>query len=126
MMRIFSYLSLILKSFTTLKQTSLLFQGILSVVKALQRSNEANFNSCNTAHETAFDTFLKTTKPNRLAHKILTSKKQKNLFEAQRKWATECMLETPDNVDWKAVYRTPAAQKTSHQHFSYQGKPQGQ
>ena len=84
MMRIVSYLSLTLKT----------FQGILSAVKALQKSNEANFNSCDTAYETTFDTFLKTTKPNRLVYKILTSKKQKNPFEAQRKWATECMLET--------------------------------
>ena len=71
-------------------------------VKALQKSNEANFNSCNTACETTFDTCLKTTKRNRL-----TSKKQKNPVEAQRKWVTEWVLETQDNVDWKAVYRTP-------------------
>ena len=61
------------KELYDIKTNFLTFQGILSAVKALQKSNEANFNSCNTAHETTFDTFLKTTKPKRLTYKILTS-----------------------------------------------------
>ena len=61
------------KELYDIKTNFLTFQGILSAVKALQKSNEANFNSCNTAYETTFDTFLKTTKPKRLTYKILTS-----------------------------------------------------
>lgn len=61
------------KELYDIKTNFLTFQGISSAVKALQKSNEANFNSCNTAYETTFDTFLKTTKPKRLTYKILTS-----------------------------------------------------
>jgi len=85
----------------------LTFQGMLSAVKALQKSSEANFNNCNTAYESVFDTFQKSTKPNRLTYKIFKSKKQKNPVEVQRKWVTKCMPETPDDIDWKAVYKTP-------------------
>ena len=46
-------------------------------------------------------------KPNRLAYKILVSKKQKRPMTAQRKWIADCMLETQENIDWKTVYRTP-------------------
>ena len=63
------------------KTNFLTFQGILSAVNALQKSNEANFNNCNTPHESAFDTFQKSTKPNRLTYKILKSRKQKNPVE---------------------------------------------
>ena len=102
------------KELYDIKTNFLTFQGILSAVKALQKSNEANFNSGNTAYETTFDTFLKTTKSNRLTYKILTSKEQKNPFEAQRKWAIECMLETPDNVDWKAVLQNSFSMHKNH------------
>ena len=59
-----------------IKTNFLTFQGILSAVKALQKSSEANFNNCNTPYQSAFDTFQKTTKPNRLTYKILKSKKE--------------------------------------------------
>ena len=42
-----------------------------------------------------------------LTYKILKSKKQKNPVEVQRKWITKFMPETPDKIDWKAVYKTP-------------------
>ena len=90
-----------------IKTNFLTFQAILSAVKALQKSNEANFNNYNTAHESSFDTFQKSTKPSRLMYKILKSKKQKNPVEVQRKWVTKCSPETPDDIDWKAVYKTP-------------------
>ena len=54
----------------------LTFQGVLSAVKALWRSNVANFHNGNAIHESITDTFLKTKKANRLAYKILVSKKQ--------------------------------------------------
>ena len=90
-----------------IKTNFLTFQGMLSAVKALQKSSEANFNNYNTAYQSVFDTFQKSTKPNRLTYKILKSKKQKNPVEVQRKWVTKCMPETPDDIDWKAVYKTP-------------------
>ncbi len=46
-----------------IKTNFLTFKGILSAVKALQKSNEANFNNCNTAYESIFETFQKTSKP---------------------------------------------------------------
>ena len=89
-----------------IKTNFLTFQGILSAVKASQKSKEADFNNCDTAYESTFDTFQKSTKPNRLTY-ILKSKKQKNPVEVQRKWVTKCMPETLDDIDWKAVYKTP-------------------
>ena len=103
-----SFLSFsILQNSTALKQTFLRFKACLSAVKALQKSKEADFNNCDTAYESTFDTFQKSTKPNRLTYKILKSKKQKNPVEVQRKWVTKCMPETLDVIDWKAVYKTP-------------------
>ena len=63
----------------------LTFQGVLSAVKALWKSNAANFHNGNAIHECITDTFLKTKKPNRLAYKILVSKKQKRPITAQTK-----------------------------------------
>ena len=61
----------------------------------------------NAIHESITDTFLKTKKPNRLAYKILVSKKQKRPITAQTKWIADCTLETQEIIDWKTVYRTP-------------------
>ena len=85
----------------------LTFQGVLSAVKALWKSNTANFHNGNAIHESITDTFLKTKKPNRLTYKILVSKKQKRPITAQRKWIADCTLETQEIIDWKTVYRTP-------------------
>ena len=85
----------------------LTFQGVISAVKSLWKSNEANLHNENAIYESFIDTFLKTKKPNRPAYKILVSKKQKRPITAQRKWVTDCMLETQENIDWKTVYRTP-------------------
>ena len=85
----------------------LTFQGVLSAVKALWKSNAANFRNGNATHECITDTFLKTKKPNRLAYKILVSKKQKRPITAQTKWIADCTLETQEIIDWKTVYRTP-------------------
>ena len=54
----------------------LTFQGVISAVKALWKSNVANLHIGNAIHESITDTFLKMKKPNRLAYKILVSKKQ--------------------------------------------------
>ena len=62
----------------------------------------------NAIHESITDTFLKTKKPNRLAYKILVSKKQKRPITAQTKWIADCTLETQEIIDWKTVYRTPS------------------
>ena len=85
----------------------LTFQSVLSAVKALRKSNAANFHNGNAIHESITDTFLKTKKPNRLAYKILVSKKQKRPITAQTKWIADCTLETQEIIDWKTVYRTP-------------------
>ena len=85
----------------------LTFQGVISAVKSLWKSNEANLHNDNAIYKSFIDTFLKTKKPNRPAYKILVSKKQKRPITAQRKWVTDCMLETQENIDWKTVYWTP-------------------
>ena len=54
----------------------LTFQGVISAVKALWKSNVENLHIGNAIHESITDTFLKMKKPNRLAYKILVSKKQ--------------------------------------------------
>ena len=54
----------------------LTFQGLISAVKALWKSNVANLHIGNAIHESITDTFLKRKKPNRLAYKIFVSKKQ--------------------------------------------------
>ena len=77
----------------------LTFQGVLSAVKALWKSNAANFCNGNATHECIIDTFLKTKKPNRLAYKILVSKKQKRPITAQTKWIADCTLETQEIID---------------------------
>ena len=69
---------------------------MLSAVKALRKSNAANFHNGNAIHESITDTFLKTKKPNRLAYKILVSKKQKRPITAQTKWIADCTLETQE------------------------------
>jgi hypothetical protein len=67
---------------------------VISAVKALWKRNEANLHNDNgTIYETIIDTFFKTKKPNRIAYKILVSKKQKSPMDTQRKWVAECMLE---------------------------------
>ena len=85
----------------------LTFQGVISAVKSLWKSNEANLHNDNAIYESFIDTFLKTKKPNRPAYKILVSKKQKRPITAQRKLVMDCMLETQENIDWNTVYRTP-------------------
>ena len=80
---------------------------MLSAVKALWKSNAANFHNGNAIHESITDTFLKTKKPNRLPYKILVSKKQKRPITAQTKWIADYTLETQEIIDWKTVYRTP-------------------
>ena len=55
----------------------LTFQGVISEVKALWKSNEENLHNDNAIYESFIDTFLKTKKPNRPAYKILVSKKTK-------------------------------------------------
>ena len=85
----------------------LTFQGVLSAVKALLKSNVANFHNGYAILESITDTFLKTKKPNRLAYKILLSKKQKRPITTQRKWIADCALETQEIIDWNSVYRTP-------------------
>ena len=77
----------------------LTFQSVLSAVKALRKSNAANFHNGNAIHEPITDTFLKTKKPNRLAYKILVSKKQKRPITAQTKWIADCTLETQEIID---------------------------
>ena len=90
------------------KTNFLTFHGVISAVKSLWKRNEANLHNDNgTIYETIIDTFLKTKKPNRIAYKILVSKKQKSPMDTQRKWVAECMLEDQENIDWKTVYRTP-------------------
>ena len=69
--------------------------------------SSAFFKLGNAIHESITDTFLKTKKPNRLAYKILVSKKQKRPITAQTKWIADCTLETQEIIDWKTVYRTP-------------------
>ena len=88
---------------TTIEANVLTFQGVLSAVKALSKSNVANFHNGNAIHESITDTFLKTKKPNRLAYKILVSKKKKETHHRPK----ECMLETQEIIDWKTVYQTP-------------------
>jgi len=50
------------------------------------------------------DKFLKTNKPSRLEYKILIDKKP---FDSNRKWNTDCILESDETIDWKAVHRMP-------------------
>ena len=57
--------------------------------------------------ENLIDTFLKTSRPSRLAYKILVERKQKSPIDSQRKWTTDCMLESDNSINWKVVYRTP-------------------
>ena len=56
----------------------LTFQGVISAVKALWKSNAANLHIGNAIHESITDTFLKMKKPNRLAYKILVSKNKRD------------------------------------------------
>ena len=58
----------------------LTFQGVISAVKSLWKSNEANLHNDNAIYESFIDTFLKTKNPNRPAYKILVSKKQETHY----------------------------------------------
>ena len=89
-----------------IKTNFLTFQGVISAIKALWKSNEENLHNITTNYETFTDTFLKAKQPNRLAYKILVSKKQKKPVEAQRKWIADCSVETQENIDWDTVYRS--------------------
>ena len=60
----------------------LTFQGVISAVKSLWKSNEANLHNENAIYESFIDTFLKTKKPNRPAYKILVSKKPKRIMSS--------------------------------------------
>ena len=68
-----------------IKTNFLTFQGVISAIKALWKSNAEKLHNITTNYETFTDTFLKAKQPNRLAYKILVSKKQKKPVKAQRK-----------------------------------------
>ena len=89
-----------------IKTNFLTFQGVISAIKALWKSNEENLHNITTNYQTFIDTFLKARQPNRLAYKTLVGKKQKNPVEAQRKWIADCRVETQENIDWDTVYRS--------------------
>ena len=89
-----------------IKTNFLTFQGVISAIKALWKSNEENLHNITTNYETFTDTFLKARQPNRLAYKILVGGKQKISVEAQRKWIADCSTETQENIDWDTVYRS--------------------
>ena len=56
------------------KTNFLTFQGVISAIKSLLKTYDVNNNSCDTNCENLIDTFLKTSKPSRLAYKILVEK----------------------------------------------------
>ena len=62
--------------------------------------NKENLHNISTNYKTFTDTFLKVRQPKRLAYKILIGKKQKKMVEPQRKWITNCSVETQENIDW--------------------------
>ena len=97
------------------KTNALTFHGVISAVKALRKRNEANLHNDNgTIYETIIETFLKTKEPNRIAYKILVSKKQKSPMDTQRKWVAECMLENQENIDWKYSLPNTFPMQKSH------------
>ena len=57
-----------------IKTNFLTFQGVISAIKSLLKTYDVNNNSCDTKCENLIDTFLKTSKPSRLAYKILVEK----------------------------------------------------
>ena len=89
-----------------IKTNFLTFQGVISVIKVLWKSNEENLHNVTTNYQTFTDIFLKARQPNRLAYKTLADKKQEKLVEAQRKWIADCRVETQENIDWDTVYRS--------------------
>ena len=89
-----------------IKTNFLTFQGVISAIKALWKSNEENLHNITTNYETFTDTFLKAKQTNRLAYKILVGKKQKEPVEGRRKWIADCSAETQENIDWDTVYRS--------------------
>ena len=57
-----------------IKTNFLTFQGVISAIKSLLKTYDVNNDSCDTKYENLIDTFLKTSKPCRLAYKILVEK----------------------------------------------------
>ena len=90
-----------------IKTNFLTFQGVVLAVKILWKNNDAVLGNSNTTYETVIEKFLKVKKPNRLAYQMLVNKKYKRPIDAQRKWATDCVLDANDNIDWSTVYQTP-------------------
>ena len=90
-----------------IKTNILTFQGVISAIKSLWKTYDVNNHCCNTKCENLIDMFLKTSKPSRLAYKIIVDKKQNSLIDSHRKWTADCMLESDDSINWKVVYRTP-------------------
>ena len=90
-----------------IKTNFLTFQGVISAIKVLWKSNEENLHNITTNYQTFTDIFLKARQPNRLAYETLAGKKQKKPVEAQRKWIADCRVETQENIDWDTVYRSP-------------------
>ena len=90
---------------SNIKTNFLTFQGDISAIKALWKSNKENLHIITTNYETFTDTFLKARQPNRLAYKILIGKKQKKPVNAQRKWIADCRVETQENIDRDTVYQ---------------------
>ena len=56
----------------------LTFQGVISAIKALRKSNEENLHNITTKYETVTDTFLKARQPNRQYIKFSLAKSRKN------------------------------------------------
>ena len=71
----------------------LTFQGVISAMKDLWKSNEENLHDITTNYQTFTDTFLKAGLPNSLAYKILAGKQQKKPVEAQLK-KMDCGLQS--------------------------------
>ena len=86
-----------------IKTNFLTFQGVISAIKFLWKSNEGNMHNITTNYQTFTDICFKVRQRNRLAYKTLAGKKQKKPVEAQRKWIADCRVETretQENIDW--------------------------
>ena len=87
----------------------LMFFGIVSAVKSLQRQIPRTHQQ----YESPFNTFLKSQKTSRIVYKQLIANKTEKPISCIDKWHKDIRSSTDKNVDWRNIFQAANTCTTS-------------
>ena len=97
----------------------LMFFGIVSAVKSLQRQIPRTHQQ----YESPFNTFLKSQKSSRIVYKQLIANKSEKPISCIDKWHKDIRSSTDKNVDWRNVFQAANTCTTSSKVIYFNFRP---